>query len=279
MLTLNTNIPALVAQGHLAKTQSALSTAIERLSSGKRINSAKDDPAGLAIANRMTANIRGLTQASRNTNDGISMALTAEGALDQINENIQRIRVLSVQAANGSNTNKDRTSIQQEIEQRLEEIDRISEQTHFNGINLLGKGAKTIAIQVGAHDGQTINIQFSTINKNSLGLEGFTVAEKDGTAPTADPLKKLDDALQKVDDLRSHLGAIQNRFESVINTNNNMVINLSAARSRIQDADYAVEISNMLRAQVKQQIGMWALAQANQTPNLILTLLQQSLGR
>ena len=279
MLTLNTNIPALIAQGHLAKTQSALSTAIERLSSGLRINSAKDDPAGLAIANRMTANIRGLTQASRNTNDGISMALTAEGALDQINENIQRIRVLSVQAANGSNTNKDRTSIQQEIEQRLEEIERISEQTHFNGINLLGNGARNIAIQVGAHDGQTIEIEFSTINKNSLGLDGFTVAEKDGTVPTADPLKKLDDALQKVDDLRSHLGAIHNRFESVINTNNNMVVNLSAARSRIQDADYAVEISNMLRAQVKQQIGMWALAQANQTPNLILTLLQQSLGR
>lgn len=279
MLTLNTNIPSLVAQGHLAQTQSALSTAIERLSSGKRINSAKDDPAGQAIANRMTANIRGLTQASRNTNDGISMALTAEGALDQINENIHRIRVLSVQAVNGTNNDKDRTSIQQEIEQRLEEIERISDQTHFNGINLLGKGAKNIAIQVGAHDGQTIDIQFSTINKNSLGLDGFTVAEKDGTAPTADPLKKLDDALQKVDDLRSHLGAIQNRFESVINTNNNMVINLSAARSRIEDTDYAVEISNMLRAQIKQQVGMWALAQANQTPNLILTLLQQSLGR
>lgn len=279
MLTLNTNIPALIAQGHLAKNQSALGTAIERLSSGKRINSAKDDPAGQAIANRMTANIRGLTQASRNTNDGISMALTAEGALDQINENIHRIRVLSVQAVNGTNNDKDRTSIQQEIEQRLEEIQRISDQTHFNGINLLGKGAKNIAIQVGAHDGQTIDIQFATINKNSLGLEGFTVAEKDGNAPTDNPLKTLDDALQQVDDLRSHLGAIQNRFESVIRMNTNMTTNLSAARSRIEDADYAVEISNMLRAQVKQQIGMWALAQANQTPNLILTLLQQSLGR
>lgn len=279
MLTLNTNIPALIAQGHLAQTQSALGTAIERLSSGKRINSAKDDPAGQAIANRMTANIRGLTQASRNTNDGISMVLTAEGALDAINDNLHRIRELSVQAVNGTNNDKDRASIQQEIEQRLEEIERISEQTHFNGINLLGNAAKSIAIQVGAHDGQTIAIDFSTVNQSSLGLDGFSVDTSDGATPTADPLKKLDDALQKVDNLRSHLGAIHNRFESVIRMNNNMVVNLSAARSRIEDADYAVEISNMLRAQVKQQIGMWALAQANQTPNLILTLLQQSLGR
>lgn len=279
MLTLNTNASALVAQGHLAKNQSALSTAIERLASGKRINSAKDDPAGQAIANRMTTNIRGLNMATRNTNGGISMALTAEGALDAINDNIHRIRVLSVQAANDTNNDKDRASIQLEIEQRLAEIDRISEQTHFNGINLLGSGAKHIAIQVGAHDGQTIDIKFSTINKNSLGLDGFTVAEKDGSPATESPLKKLDDALQKVDDLRSHLGAIQNRFESVIRMNTNTTTNLSAARSRIEDADYAVEISNMLRAQVKQQIGMWALAQANQTPNMTLTLLQQSLGR
>lgn len=278
MLTLNTNISALTAQNHLAKTQSALSTAIERLSSGKRINSAKDDPAGQAIANRMTANIRGLTQASRNTNDGISMVLTAEGALDAMNESLHRIRELSVQAVSGSNNDKDRASIQREIEQRLEEIDRISAQTHFNGINLLGNGAKNTAIQVGAHDGQTITIEFATMNKSSLGLEGFSVDTSDGATPTADPLKKLDDALQKVDDLRSHLGAMHNRFESVIRMNNNMVTNLSAARSRIEDTDYAVEVSNMLRAQVKQQIGMWALAQANQTPNLILTLLQQSLG-
>ena len=227
----------------------------------------------------MTANIRGLTQASRNTNDGISMVLTAEGALDAINDNLHRIRELSVQAVNGSYNDKDRASIQQEIEQRLEEIERISEQTHFNGINLLGNAAKSIAIQVGAHDGQTIAIDFSTVNQSSLGLDGFSVDTSDGATPTADPLKKLDYALQKVDNLRSHLGAIHNRFESVIRMNNNMVVNLSAPRTRIEDADYAVEISNMLRAQVKQQIVIWALAQANQTPNMILTLLQQSLGK
>lgn len=169
----------------------------------------------------MTANIRGLNMATRNTNDGISMALTAEGALDAINDNLHRIRVLSVQAVNGTNNDKDLASIQLEIEQRLAEIDRISEQTDFNGINLLGNGAKNIAIQVGAHDGQTIDIEFSTI----------------------------------------------------------MSTNISAARSRIEDADYAVEISNMLHVQIKQQISMWALAQANQTPNMILTLLQQSLGK
>lgn len=279
MLTLNTNVSALIAMGHLAKNQSALSTAIERLSSGKRINSAKDDPAGLAIANRMTAQVRGLTQASRNTNDGISMAKTAEGVLNEINYNLHRIRELSVQAVNGTNSDQDRHSIQQEIDQRLAEIERVSEQTSFNGVNLLGSSAKGINIQVGANDGETITIEFSTINKNTLGLEGFTVESKDGLVATESPLKKLDDALQKVDDLRSHLGAIHNRFESVIRMNDNMLVNLSAARSRIEDTDYALEVSNMLRAQIKQQIGMWALAQANQTPNMIMSLLQQSLGR
>src|SRR5690625_516549 len=148
----------------------------ERLSSGKRINSASDDPAGMAIANRMTANIRGLQQANRNTNDGISLAQTAEGALDEINENLQHIRQLTVQAANGSYNDRDRASIQAEINERLAEIDRIAAHTDFNGIKVLSEDTRYIDIQVGAHDGQTITIKLSAINRQELGLDGFNVA-------------------------------------------------------------------------------------------------------
>lgn len=278
MLSIRSNHYALIAQNNLAKSQAALGQAIERLSSGKRINSAKDDPAGQAIANRMTANINGLTQASRNANDGISMAQTAEGALDEINYNLQRVRELTVQAVTGTNSKEDRQSIQNEIDERLKEIQRISEQTHFNGINLLGSDAKEIAIQVGAHDGQTISIKFSAMNLGTLNLSDFNVAATDDLAATENPLARLDTALQQVGDLRSHLGAIQNRFESVINTNTNMVTNLSAARSRIEDADYAAEVSNMIRAQIQQQVGVMVLAQANQMPQLVLKLLRDSLN-
>src|SRR5699024_5170391 len=161
MLTINTNIHALIAQRNLSSALGAMGQAIERLSSGKRINSASDDPAGQAIANRMTANIRGLQQANRNTNDGISIAQTAEGALDEINENLQRIRLLTVQAVNGTNSERDRASIQAEIDQRLDEIERIAAHTDFNGIKVLADGTKDIDIQVGAHDGQAITIKLS----------------------------------------------------------------------------------------------------------------------
>src|SRR5699024_8009976 len=240
--------------------------------------SASDDPAGQAIANRMTANIRGLQQANRNTNDGISIAQTAEGALDEINENLQRIRLLTVQAVNGTNSERDRASIQAEIDQRLDEIERIAAHTDFNGIKVLADGTKDIDIQVGAHDGQAITIKLSAITRETLGLRDFNVAPAEGAEPTSQPLKALDDAIQKVDDMRSHLGAMQNRFESVIRSNSNTMINLSAARSRIEDADIAVEVSNLMRAQIQQQIAIAILAQANQTPRLALQLLQQSLG-
>lgn len=278
MFSIRTNHYALIAQHNVAKSQAALGQAIERLSSGKRINSAKDDPAGFAIANRMTANIRGLSQASRNANDGISMAQTAEGALDEINHNLQRVRELTVQAVTGTNSEKDRLSIQNEINERLKEVQRIADQTQFNGINLLDSNAKEIAIQVGAHDGQTISIKFSAMDLATLKLSDFNVAATDDLAATESPLARIDAALQQVSDLRSHLGAIQNRFESVINTNTNMVTNLSAARSRIEDADYAAEVSNMTRAQIQLQIGMIVLAQANQMPQLVLQLLRDSLN-
>src|SRR5690625_1827720 len=276
MSVINTNYLSLVAQNNLTKSQSSLSSAIERLSSGMRINSAKDDAAGQAIANRFTSNIRGLTQAARNANDGISIAQTTEGALDEINNNIQRIRELTVQAATGSNSSEDLQSIQNEIQERKAEINRIAEQTDFNGVKVLGgkEGeVEHMSIQVGAHDGEIIKIKLEAINLETLKIDDFSVNDE-GSFPRDDGLlAQIDAARDKVDGLRSHLGAIQNRFESTITNLNNTVNNLSAARSRIEDADYAVEVSNMTRAQILQQAGTSVLAQANQVPQTVLSLL------
>lgn len=499
---INTNTLSLMTQNNLNTSQSSLNTAIQRLSSGLRINSAKDDAAGQAIANRFTANIRGLTQASRNANDGISIAQTTEGALNEINNNLQRVRELSGQAANGTNSDTDLDSIQAEITQRLDEIDRVSGQTQFNGVKVLASD-NTLTIQVGSKDSETISINLKEITAETLGLGSYDISksvqsknvaatattelasatiavtelsftdtasasdweiyvddadpdtlyvsndsgstfyaatyndatnaiefdstttvaatasaaagtdvhvgggmivsadaitgrtdanaaavatlhldsagdyyvsldggstfidatvdasagtvEYDSTASTvaatvgsaltevgvpgtavtvdlsgadvvagagsnaklhaltnplsdgtkyvvkgtvdgedkmfkatvatdgtvtlgeevtADPLDKMDKALATVDSLRSDLGAIQNRFESTINNLNNTVTNLSAARSRIEDADYAVEVSNMTRAQILQQAGTSVLAQANQTTQNVLSLLR-----
>ncbi|MBJ8386682.1 flagellin [Citrobacter cronae] len=500
---INTNSLSLLTQNNLNKSQSTLSSAIERLSSGLRINSAKDDAAGQAIANRFTANIKGLTQASRNANDGISIAQTTEGALNEINNNLQRVRELTVQATNGSNSDSDLTSIQNEITQRLGEIDRVSGQTQFNGVKVLAQD-NTLKIQVGANDGETISIDLKKIDTQSLGVADFrvngaqkatasdliskfgatgtdnytasvsvggaaaavvntvtvdvktqgvqvggkdmyvsakdggltdsatqantastiykttaaqndnaesmaklganakagdkftydgmeftaktdadafgngtysakvdgktvtfTIADEDATGTkatvktdvalyasqngtlttsattankaatvndlqnanatktgstlkasgatyavdidgnvttggktmyvttdkngsaklvnedvakastsTADPLAVLDKALAQVDALRSDLGAVQNRFDSTITNLGNTVNNLTSARSRIEDADYATEVSNMSKAQILQQAGTSVLAQANQVPQNVLSLLR-----
>ncbi|EPE49600.1 FliC/FljB family flagellin [Salmonella enterica] len=491
---INTNSLSLLTQNNLNKSQSALGTAIERLSSGLRINSAKDDAAGQAIANRFTANIKGLTQASRNANDGISIAQTTEGALNEINNNLQRVRELAVQSANSTNSQSDLDSIQAEITQRLNEIDRVSGQTQFNGVKVLAQD-NTLTIQVGANDGETIDIDLKQINSQTLGLDtlnvqkkydvkseavtpsatlsttaldgaglktgtgsttdtgsikdgkvyynstsknyyveveftdatdqtnkggfykvnvaddgavtmtaattkeattptgitevtqvqkpvaapaaiqaqltaahvtgadtaemvkmsytdkngktidgGFGVkvgadiyaatknkdgsfsintteyTDKDGNTKTAlnqlggadgktevvsidgktynaskaaghnfkaqpelaeaaaatteNPLATIDAALAQVDALRSDLGAVQNRFNSAITTLGNTVINLPPARSRIEDSDYATEVSNMSRAQILQQAGTSVLAQANQVPQNVLSLLR-----
>jgi flagellin len=267
---INTNTMSLMAKNNLNNSQSVLSTSIERLSSGMRINSAKDDAAGQAIANRFSSNIKGLTQAARNANDGISLAQTTEGALNEINNNVQRIRELTVQAANGTNSESDLVSIQNEIDQRLDEIDRVSKQTDFNGSKVLSED-KTLKIQVGANDGETIEINLKKIDSTELGLSEFTISGED---LTADPLKTIDEALSKIDALRGQLGAVQNRFESTVNNINNTVNNLSSARSRIEDADYATEVSNMTRGQILQQAGTSVLAQANQVPQSVLSLLQ-----
>ena len=476
---INTNTLSLMTQNNMNKSQSALSTAIERLSSGLRINSAKDDAAGQAIANRFTSNINGLTQASRNANDGISVAQTTEGSLSEINNNLQRIRELSVQAANGTNSDSDLASIQDEITSRLDEIDRVSGQTQFNGVKVLASN-QTMSIQVGSNDGETIDIDLQKIDSNTLGLNGLNVqtanvstgkalttvptdvplvttaldtsvaaldtsgdavativkgddgsyyakvtnatndttkegyysvninnstgavtlgsqiadqssvksddaalgsvtvdkaidmtgaasvtgaklyqvtnsagdtayavkgtdnklysatvtggvvtldtvnyTAADGTSvtganvtlggtdgltkvvtvgsgedtktykstdlaganlqtqtltsiktSTTDPLAAIDKAISQVDDFRSSLGAIQNRFDSAITNLANTTTNLQSAQSRIQDADYATEVSAMSKAQILQQAGTSVLAKANQVPQSVLSLLQ-----
>ncbi|MGC6387186.1 flagellin [Ewingella sp. S1.OA.A_B6] len=474
---INTNTLSLMTQNNMNKSQSALGTAIERLSSGLRINSAKDDAAGQAIANRFTSNINGLTQASRNANDGISVAQTTEGSLSEINNNLQRIRELSVQAANGTNSDTDLSSIQDEITSRLDEIDRVSGQTQFNGVKVLASN-QTMSIQVGSNDGETIDIDLQKIDSSTLGLSGLNVqtanvstgkalttvpisvtltgvaaaaTAKDATATatieksedgsyfaklaastapandgyysvtidntsgavtigskvtdqtsvktdgvsqtavtvnkaidmtdasvtavsgaklyqvtnasgatayavkgtdnklysaavdtagkvtldtvtytdaagtagvkanvmlggtdglskvvtvgtgentktyksadlsganlqtqtlssiktsTTDPMAAIDAAIGQVDKFRSSLGAIQNRFDSAITNLSNTTTNLQSAQSRIQDADYATEVSAMSKAQILQQAGTSVLAKANQVPQSVLSLLQ-----
>ncbi|MCM2971598.1 flagellin [Larsenimonas suaedae] len=286
-MVINTNTLSLQTQQNLNKSQSQLNSAIEKLSSGLRINSAKDDAAGQAIANRMSSQITGLNQASRNANDGISLAQTAEGSLDQVNDNLQRIRELTVQAQNGTNSASDVDSIQKEVNQRLEEINRVTEQTTFNGTALFSQTAATsFSIQVGANDDEEIDISigaatgfnvFSATGGNDVTsvngvTRGVTAQGFDVLSSTA--LADLDAQLKDVDNNRSDLGAVQNRFESAIDNISTTSTNLSSARSRIEDADYATEVSNMSKAQILQQAGTSVLAQANQTTQGVLSLLR-----
>ncbi len=274
MAVINTNYLALVSQNNLNKSQSALGSAIQRLSSGLRINSAKDDAAGQAIANRMTAQIRGMTQAARNANDGISLAQTAEGNLNEINNNLQRIRELAVQAANDPNGTSDRDSINAEINSRLEEIDRVAKGAKFNETFLLS-GSSSINLQVGANTTANDSITITTTDATLSGLglaTGAALVANSGAAHTL--IDNIDAALKIVDTARSDLGTYQNRLESTVANLNNTITNLSASRSRIEDADYATEVSNMTRAQILQQAGTAVLAQANQVPQTMLSLLR-----
>lgn len=288
MSVINTNVLSMVTQNNMFKSQSALNSAVERLSSGLRINSAKDDAAGQAIANRFTSNIKGLNQASRNANDGISLAQTAEGALTEINSNLQRVRELTVQASNGTNTVADQTSILAEITTRLAEITRTADITDFNGTKLLNAAAATagtVTIQVGANGSADDRIAISLTDVRSSNL--FSVAAGNtaltftaaGTATVnaaaaATDLTRIDKAIALVDAQRSALGSAQNRLESAVTNIATTVTNLSASLSRIQDANYATEVSNMTRAQIMQQAGTSVLAKANQSTQGVMALLQ-----
>jgi flagellin len=383
---INTNVMSLNAQRNLSTSGGALATALQRLSSGLRINSAKDDAAGLAIAERFTTQIRGLNQAARNANDGISLAQTGEGALAEITNNLQRIRELAVQAANSTNSASDREALNQEVEQRLAEIERVASQTSFNGQKILDGSFGTAAFQVGANAGETISIGLNTsMKKDAIGQVAVTTGTVDVTDPDNDPdtddfvsadnvltiadgdlsiavgdadaveltgdyesvqdlvdainskvagasawidadnhvviassedldvtlandaatllagiadttvaadtdfltavsvetagdanetIVRVDAALTSVSSLRSTLGAIQNRFESTITNLTTAAENLTASRSRIQDADFAQETAALTRAQILQQAGTAILAQANAVPQNVLSLLR-----
>lgn len=383
MQVINTNVMSLNAQRNLNSTQSSLATSIQRLSSGLRINSAKDDAAGLAISERFTSQIRGLDQAQRNANDGVSLAQTAEGALGTVTDSLQRIRELAVQSSNATNSNTDRAALQTEVSQLLSEIDRVANQTQFNGVNLLDGSFTGAVFQVGANAGETITVS-SILDGNTAALgsvsqatgaalsvaasslTGFgtgiaaggvtingvdigaisgasSAAERAGqlvnainnvsaqtgvgasydsatgqmtltsaaavtVAGTTDDatvagwangsvgtvstttgidtlsvasyagaqlaIDQVDSALQTINSARATLGAVQNRFESVVSNLATTSENLSAARSRILDADFAKETANLTRSQILQQAGTAMLAQANSAPQSVLSLLQ-----
>ena len=273
-LTINTNVASLNAQRNLGVSQSNLAKSMQRLSSGLRINSAKDDSAGLAISDRMTAQIRGLNQAARNANDGISMAQTAEGALQETTNLLQRMRELAVQGANDTNNATDRGSIKGEIDQLVKELDRIATSTKFNGTALIdGSLTGGATFQVGANSGADQVISFAISGATSIGL-GVSALAVDASGSAQTSIEAIDGALAKVDEIRGGLGAVQNRFESTIANLNNSAENISAARSRIMDADIAQETSAMTKSNILQQAGVAILAQANQAPQLALSLLQ-----
>ena len=318
-LYVNSNVSSLNAQRQLSKSSNALDTSFQRLSSGMRINSAKDDAAGMQISNRLTSQVNGLNQGNRNANDGISLAQTAEGALDEVTSMFQRVRTLAQQATNGSNTDEDRLAIQEEIRSLSAEVNRVAEDTTFGGRNLLD-GTYSANFQVGADAVQTIGFSMQTVGAatNTITADGgFTlsgiasvasavsgkalsaslagVSQAGGTA-AADSydfatqftetgisvssqgnaqavLAGMDAMIAVVDKKRAELGAVQNRFQSTIRNQSNIAENLSAAKSRIQDTDFAQETANLTKMQILQQGSQTILSQANQRPQAALSLL------
>lgn len=269
-LVVNSNIASLNAQRQLSRSTDDLQVNYQRLSSGKRINSAKDDAAGLQISSRLTAQVNGLNQAARNANDGISLAQTAEGALDEFTNALQRMRTLSVQSSNGSNTASDRAALNAEYQELASELTRISTSTEFGGVTLLN-GSYQEGFQIGANAGQIITISIPV----TLSAGGVSVNGAISTFSGAQSMiGQIDSALATVNGIRADLGAKQNRFSSVIRSNENTAENVSASRSRIQDTDFASESAALARTTVLQQASSSMLAQANQQPQIALSLLQ-----
>jgi len=272
---INTNIPSLNAQRNLNTSQTALATALQRLSSGLRVNSAKDDAAGLAIATRMNAQARGMTVAIRNANDGISLAQTAEGALGQIKEHLLRMRDLAIQSANATNSSSDRAALESEFDQLQAEIDRIGAQTNFNGLKILDSDAGTQVFQIGANAGETVSVTTTAISGGAVSAATASATTTVTTASAASAaITTIDAAIDKVNTDRATYGAAQVRFEGVIAVLEVSRENQTAAASRILDADFAAETAALTRAQILQQAGTAMLAQANALPQNVLTLLQ-----
>ena len=267
--TINTNLVSLNAQRNLNTSQSSLATAMQRLSSGMRVNSAKDDAAGLAIAERMNTQVRGMNVAIRNANDAISLAQTAEGALGKVGDMLQRMRELAVQSANATNGTGDRANLDAEYQELAAEITRTIGSTRFNGIDILAAGAGAQVFQVGANAGDTVTV-------TTTDLTGFfTAGDVTSAGNSTTALGTIDTALDTINSERALYGAAQNRFEAVIANLQIASENQAAARSRIMDADFAAETAALSRAQILQQAGNAMVAQANQLPQQVLQLLQR----
>jgi flagellin len=273
--TINTNVVSLTSQRNLSSTQGSLATSMQRLSSGLRVNSAKDDSAGLAIADRMQAQVRGMNVAVRNANDAISLAQTAEGSIGKVTDMLQRMRELAVQSANATNTTGDRDNLNAEYREMAAEIDRTLGATRFNGLSILGADAGTLTFQVGAETTDTVDIDTTNLQTNT-DVAAVTAATSDitsvGNATAA--MTAIDTALDTLNEERALYGASQNRFEAIISTLQVASENQAAARGRIMDADFASETANLSRAQILQQAGTAMVAQANALPQGVLALLR-----
>ncbi|TDM09418.1 MAG: flagellin FliC [Ideonella sp. MAG2] len=279
-MTINTNIGSLNAQRNLNASQNSLATSMQRLSSGLRINSAKDDAAGLAIAERMSAQVRGMNVAVRNANDGVSMAQTAEGALSKVGDALQRMRELAVQSRNATNSSSDKDSLNKEFTQLQSEISRVLGGTTFNGQSLLGTTATDMEFQIGANTNADDRVKVSTANmvgnSDISAITGSTASIGASTSAGGidTVIDNIDAAIDTVNDQRAEFGAAQSRFEAIIGNLQQSVEAQSAARSRIMDADFAAETANMSRTQILQQAGTAMVAQANQLPQTVLSLLR-----
>ena len=282
MTVIGTNIAAMRAQGASMSASMQLQESMERLSSGKRINSAKDDAAGLAIATKMTAQIRGLTAASRNANDGISLAQTAEGALGQISNIIQRVRELAVQSSNGTSTNADRSGLDNESRALLDQIDAIATKTNFNGVALLDGSAASVSIQTGTGASDTVSVSLSDARVATLNIKKATTQGTAGTSEidlanatnASSALATLSTALAAVASARASLGASQNRLSVTVDNIASTVTNLTEARSRIEDVDFSAETTTLAKAQILNQASTAMIAQANQAQQGVLKLIQ-----
>jgi flagellin len=274
MTVIGTNTASLRASSASNSANKLLGTAMERLSTGKRINSAKDDAAGLAIASSMTSSIRGMGQAIRNANDGISLAQTAEGALDEVTNMLQRVRELAVQSASGTYDTTDRANMDVEVDQLQAQIDDILTNTKFNGVTLFDKtaaGKVDVSIQVGGNSGDTVTLSIKGIDATKLSATALDVTDATKAGTT---LTNVDAAIKAVNTTRASLGAGQSRLESVVNNLTTNVTNLSDARSRIEDADFSAETTALAKAQILSQASTAMLAQANQSQQSVLTLLR-----
>jgi len=272
--TINTNVASLNAQRNLTASQGSLGTTLQRLSSGLRVNSAKDDAAGLAIAERMSSQVRGMNVAIRNASDAISLSQTAEGALGKIGDSLQRMRELAVQSANGTNTSGDRDNLQLEFAQLQSEITRLGDQTKFNGQAVLA--GTDFKFQVGANSGETINVSATAVSASNIASAAASGVSISGSASTnaESALASIDNAIAEVVKQRATFGAAQTRFESVVSNLQVASENQAAARGRIMDADFASETANLSRTQILQQAGTAMLAQANALPQNVLSLLR-----